>query len=286
MSDEDSDQSHRQPKIIEPVLESDPVGYLIAVSFTPPKDSFASYEIYNFIENTLKIELEDMSVFRNSIGIPTGIVVAQLTSEISLVRLMKLHGKKFKGSPVEARLFTTQASFQKFIFAQSEPRLQTIKLNYDNSVPLVYVQNFPEGESDLGDFFSQCGKIISIKKYPFKKESYYAIEFSTEAEARLVCRTFNDYELHGRSLKVAILYKNAAERSFAVHHCQDIQWLKNELKCYGRVDAYKVSNDVVYVMMETLESSKAACILLNKNFDTGTQIVTHFIDYEYFNRVK
>ncbi|KAK8887416.1 hypothetical protein M9Y10_038456 [Tritrichomonas musculus] len=265
---------------------NDIFGYLIALIFDPPEQGFASYEVYNFIEETLKVELEDLSVFRNAQGNPLGVVVAQMTDECSLSRLSRIAGREFKGSAVSVRLFTSQTSFQKFIFAQSHSRLQNIILNYDESVPLVYVNNFPNYSDDkIGEFFSKCGAITSFKKVPLKDRFYFIIQYSTTEEARKAYHMFSDYRINGDILKTALLYKSAAERTFAVHHCQDKKWLEAEVTNFGQIDEIKVGQDgIIYIMMMSIESSKAACLLLNKEFNNGIQITTNFVDYEYFKR--
>lgn len=284
-SDQNVDQIFS--KSFQDYNNNDTFGYLIALIFEPPESGFAQYEVYNFIEETLKVELEDLSVFRNMQGNPIGVVVAQMTEEISLSRLARITDRMFKGKQVSARLFTSQTSFQKFIFAQSQDRLKSIILNYDDSVPLVYVNNFPNRSDDeITDFFLKCGNIKSFKKTKFKDHYYFVIEYSNIAEARRACHSYSDFDFEGNILKTALLYKSAAERTFAVHHCTDRKLLEAEIKNYGEIDRIKESKDDktdIYVMMISIESSKAACLLLNKEFINGTQITTNFVDFDYFN---
>lgn len=279
------------PKSFQDFDRDDTFGYLMALIFEPPESGFASYEIYNFIEETLKVELEDLSVFRNMQGNPIGIVVAQMTEEISLIRLSRITERPFKGKQVSARLFTSQTSFQKFIFAQSQDRLKNIILNYDDSVPLVYVNNFPNKPDEIiTEFFLRRGKIKSFKKTKlnFKDNFYFVIEYSNIGEARRACHIYSNFRYEESVLKTALLYKSAAERTFAVHHCQDMQALEDEIGNYGEIDKIKASKDdktEIYVMMKSIEASKAACLLLNKEFINGVQITTNFIDFEYFNQI-
>ena len=269
-------------------VSNEPMGCYISLVFDPPSEGFASYEIYNFIENTLRIEVEDLSVFRNSQSFPTGVIACQLTEEIPLSRLKRLHGKVFKGSPVDVRLYTTLTGFRKFILSKSAEKLSSIYLEPERPVPLIYVANFPDDDpkEDVETFFSKCGNILSIKKVATKNNSYYyIIEFSLEEGALKAARSLDNYELNGNKLRVAIMYKNAAERTFVIHHCTDIQWAKSTVNYYGNIEDIKSEDDDVYILMDTLDSSKAACLLLNKSIVNNIQVKTNFVDFEYFRRL-
>lgn len=276
------------PSGLNAMIEDDVYGYLIAASFQVSADGFASYEIYNFLEETLKTELEDLSVFRNPHGMPTGIVVAQLRELVSATRLARIHTREFKGSPVKLRLFTSKSDFHKFIRNESANRLEKIKLKLDESVPLIYACGFPNFTDDqILDFFSQTGQIEHLTKYPYKDGYYYTIEYSNTGEAITTSRTFRDYRLGDQTLQVGILYKSAAERTFAVHHCPNFDWLKTEIKYFGVIEDFKITkDDDAYIMMDSIESAKAACLLLNRRIYNDVQITTNFIDYDYFKRVK
>ncbi|OHT04722.1 hypothetical protein TRFO_06145 [Tritrichomonas foetus] len=262
-------------------LDDEPSGTLISIKMDPI--DFEEYELYNFVESTIRIELLDLSAFKNLDGKPTGIAVAQFSEPVTQSRLRKLHGKKFKKVPVEVRLFTTLGSFQKFCRNVAEFRLQSINLDMKTSPPQVYVLNFNGDEQSVRHFFSRCGQISLVKSFPYKNAVYYTLFFVSEASAKLACRSFDGFEYANQTLVVAPLYKNAAEKQFAIHHVQDPQWLKQEISYFGKIAVFKeLTDNICFVMMERLEDAKAACVLLNKKFDNDVQIKTNFIDYIYF----
>lgn len=266
--------------------QSDPSGYLISVQIIPNVE-FVSYEIYNFIEETVKVDLEDLSLFRSPNGAPTGTVVAQFAEEVTQSRLQKLEKRAFKGSQLQVRLYQSAAAFHKFMRSANESKLSVIGLQSSSSIPIIYVQNFDcAHSSDVSEFFGRSGELSMVKPHTFRGGTYYILFFTSEASAQNAHRTFNGYVRNGKSLIVAPLYKNAAERTFAVHHCSDAEWLRGEIEAYGDIEQIKQSSESdVFVQMSSLESAKAACVLLNRKSHSGTTITTNFVDYDYFQRI-
>lgn len=263
----------------------EPSGYLISVKVSSNVE-FVSYEIYNFIEQTVKVELEDISLFRTLNGTPTGLLVAQFTEEVTQSRLQKLESKTFKGSPIQVRLFQTIGAFHKFIRSLSESKLDLIRFNNSNSIPIIYLQNFDGDSNSVNEFFSKFSQISMIKPYKYRDSYYYVLFFTDEASAIKAHRTFNGFEYKNKKLIVAPLYKNAAERTFAIHHCQDPSWLKKEIEYFGDIEQIKQnSQSEIFVQMTSLESAKAACVLLNNKVHDSYTITTNFVDYDYFQRI-
>ena len=268
-------------------IDTEPSGILISVEFEPV--TFYSYEIYNFIEDYVKVELEDLSLFRDLNGTPTGTVIAQFTEEVTQSRLERLQSQLFKGKPVKVRLFQSVGAFHKFIRAVSISRLDAIHFDNKQSPPIIYVLNFDGDVSEVNEFFGQCGQISMTKPYKYRDSFYYVLFFTTESAAMSAYRTFNGHQRTGGPITVAPLYKGAAERTFAVHNCNDFEWLKKEVRYFGGIDSIKQSSDGtgdIFFQMDSLEYSKAACVLLNNREHNGRTIRTNFVDFDYFQRVK
>lgn len=288
-SDNDSyPRRHDDRKIQAPgnSQQEEPSGSLFSLKFTPTVP-FEEYEIWAFVEDTMRLSLVDLSAFRNLNGSMTGVVVGQFEEPVTVNRLKKLHGRKFKDSPIEARLFVNLGSFQQYCRTIAELRIREANIDTKTPPPHVYVMNFPENdETSVKNFFERCGSISFVKRCNCNNGTcYFTLFFVTEAGAMLACRTFDGYVYKNRSLTVAPLFKNAAERSFAVHHAQDPKWLRLEIENFGKIEKFQYSNETkdAFVLMEKLEDAKAACVLLNKKFDnSGVQIKTNFIDYQYF----
>lgn len=268
-------------------LQEETSGALFSLKFVPnPNAPFEEYEIWAFVEDTMRVSLVDLSAFRNLNGSMTGYVVGQFEEPVTVSRLKKLHGRKFKGSPIEARLFVNLGSFQQYCRTIAEYRIREANIDTRTTPPHVYVMNFPKNdETSVKNFFQRCGPVSHVKRFPYKGTYYFTLFFVTEAAAMLACRTFDGYVYEDHSLTVSPLFKNAAERCFAVHHVQDPNWLRQEISYFGTIKTFqylKETNDA-FVLMENLEEAKAACVLLNKKFDDhDIQIRTNFIDYQYF----
>ncbi|KAK8887810.1 hypothetical protein M9Y10_038867 [Tritrichomonas musculus] len=285
-SDQDSYSRHRDDRKYPGAVSSqqdERNGTLFSLKFPPIP--FEEYEIWEYVEDTMKMSLADLSAFRNLDGSMTGVVVGQFEEPVTVSRLRRLHGNKFKGSPIEARLFVNLGSFQKYCMSIAEMRIGEASIDTQTTPPHVYVMNFPDSdEQSVKTFFSRCGNVSLTKAYPYKNTQYFTLFFVNEAAARLACRTFDGFVYKNHTLTVAPLFKNAAERSFAVHHVQDVNWLKQEINYFGKIEKFKpLTDNDVFVLMEKLEDAKAACVLLNKKFDNDVQIKTNFIDLQYFN---
>jgi hypothetical protein len=214
-------------------------------------------------------------------------VVAQLADEATPSRLRKLHDIKFKDSTVEVRLFDSISSFQKFIRLHCPPPPQlTTRLMNQETAPMLYILNFRESEDSLRTLFSRCGRVTSVASYPYRHKKYFTLSFSTVEAALLACRTFRGVDVGDGPMVVAPLYRGAAERCIAVHGMRDVEWLKRELEVFGVVEQVKWNKEgSVFVMMRSMDSAKAACVLLNGRVVGDDVVSSHFVDYEYFVRI-
>lgn len=256
---------------------------LLVLSFEPME--FCSYEIYNFVESCLKVDVDDVSICHDSYENPTGNVLVLLSEKIPVSRASRLASLKFKDSPVDIRLFPRRSEFEKYIKRLTETKLPEYQDIYKNAPPMVYVANFNGSEQDVRDFFGKCGSISLLRSFPYHDSQYWMISYTTEEDALYACKTFNGFEDQNGQLIVMPMYKRAVERTFIIEHCDDINWLKQELSAFGKIEQIQNTTDGrVFVMMETLEPSKAACTLINSRVYNGQRISAHFVDYEYFYR--
>ena len=252
------------------------LGRRIALIFEPV--DCASYEVWNFIEENTKAVVEDLSLFRNEFGEPTGIAVAVLDDDISAARLQRVCEKKFKDVEVKARLFTSHEEFAKFIRQNADTGMDTAKkiMNRKN-VPLVYVLNFCGTQGDLKQKLSVCGN-VSLVDAPLKSKNLFAVYFESEHAANKACEMF-----HGTDgMSVVKLYQRAAENSFVVRNAHDVSGVRRAVEEFGPVAKQRVtqSGDVAF-LLENREAAKAACVLLK--FVVPGDINTFFIDRYYFD---
>ena len=260
----------------------EPQGTLISVQCEP--FDFEEYEIYNFIESTVRIDLYELSMFKTLDGKPNGITVAQFSEPVQLSRLKRLHGKKFKGHPVEVRLYTNNLAFQKFCRSVAELRLREINIETSFPPPIIYIANFSGDSQELRKLLKPCGTISFIREYETKNFRYYTMSFTTEAASKVACNAYNGFQYKGENMIVVPLYPNAAERSFAVHHVINPELLRREIENFGPIESFKhLRDDICFVLMQKTEDAKAACVLLNNRIFNETQIKTNFIDLYFFN---
>ena len=257
---------------------SELTGSRIALTFEPI--DCAPYEVWNFIEENTKAIIEDLSLFRNEFGEPTGVAVAVLEDDISASRLQRVCEKKFKNVDVKAYLFTSAAEMAKFIRQNAALGMESSKkiVNRKN-VPLVYVLNFPGNQNELRQKFSICGT-ISLVDAPLKSQKLFTVYFDTEESVNKACEMF-----HGSDGMIVVkLYQRAAESSFIVRHVQDnrADAIRSIVQEFGTISQWKrtPTGDLAF-LLENWEAAKAACILLKHL--VPDDINTFFIDKYYFD---
>ena len=278
-------QSKRMP--VSDPLEEEKSGPYFSLELEIRPYVFEEYEMWAFIEDKIKLPLYDMSSFRNRDGTMMGIIVGQFEEPVTETRLQRIEGARFHNeNTVHARLFLTKGDFKKYCRRFAEERIKEANIDTSTTIPAVYLLNFPEEDEKIAKkFFTRCGTISNIQKVPTRTGFYYILFFSNIASATLACRTFDGFAFKDHSLTVAPLYKNAAERTFAVHNVKNPDWVRKQIENFGSIQSFEmITRDVAFVMMEKLEAAKGACILLNHRIDGDSQLRTNFIDTEYFHR--
>lgn len=251
------------------------IGRHIALSLPPIE--FASYEIWNFLEQNTKVAVDDMSVFRNVSGEPTGVVVAVLRDDISLSRLKRLTDIKFKNVVVEPRLFASAGEFRKFVRIHADTGLEnTRNLTQRSNTVVLYVAGFGGTRSELKKLLSKCGKINVIDFTP--KGNFFTVYFASEESAKRACHTFDGTN----GLTIVKLYQRAAEASFVVRGCPDLGLITQNLSAFGNIADIRVGECEFGVIMETLDAAKATCALLKCSIPG---IATFFVDKFYIEQM-
>ena len=279
-----TDPAHNIKASAAPIAQKDVQGYLIALTFNTT--DYSSYELYSYVEETLKTEVEDLSMFRNPItNEPTGLVVVQLVEDVNTSRLKKLTEQPFKGKPVQVRLFSNELKFAQFLNNSVDEKLRTVAIPLRRATPIVFVQNFVGNDADLTRLFGKCGKINIIQMSHIKKCIFYAIYYDTEAATRLACRTLNGFVVDRVEMIVTPLYPRACERCFGVSNCDDLESLRSQIENFGNIDKMKQGEDgVYYFLMESLNASRYACTLINSRKIGTNRVFTFFVEYEQFTK--
>ncbi|KAJ6395276.1 hypothetical protein OIU77_020523 [Salix suchowensis] len=128
-----------------------------------------------------------------------------------------MHGTQLESKAIYVARAQTKAERQRILSAQFEQRrkerLQKFKgLN-------VYVKQIDENvdDSQLNDYFSQCGVISSAKIMRDQKgasKGFGFVCFSTPEEANMAIKTLNGVKFHGKPLYLAIAQSKAERRAF------------------------------------------------------------------------
>ncbi|OHT15226.1 hypothetical protein TRFO_14247 [Tritrichomonas foetus] len=258
-------------------------GYLIALSFDIT--NLVAYELYSYVEETLKTEVEDLSIFRDPFtNDPNGLVVVQLIEDVSTTRLRKLSEQTFKGHPVQVRLFSSEVKFQQFLENNADEKLKNISIPLKASTPIVFVQNYTGDEVELVKFFGKCGQVNLIRMSHIRKCIFFTIYYDREESAELACRSLNGFRTSGGELIVTPLYRRSVERAFGVINCDAPNELKVHIENFGNIEKMKERKDgVIYILMETIDAAKYACTLINSRVIGTKRVTTFFVEYEYFN---
>ena len=279
-----TDPAHNIKASAAPIAQKDVQGYLIALTFDIV--DYSSYELYSYVEETLKTEVEDLSIFRSPItNKPTGLVVVQLVEDVNTSRLKKLTEQTFKGRPVQVRLFSNELKFAQFLNNNVEEKLRQVYLPLKQATPIVFVQNFVGNDDDLTNLFGKCGKINLIRMSHIKKCIFYTIYYDKEVATRLACRTLNGFVVGKCEMIVTALYPRASERCFGVSNCDAPDELRVQIQIFGNIEKMKQSKDgTFYFLMETLNSSRYACTLINSRKIGTHRVFTFFVEYEQFDK--
>ena len=269
-----------------PIMMKEVQGYLIALTFEGV--DFTSYEVYSYVEDTLKTEVADLSIFRDIFtNEPTGLVVIQLIEEVGTGRLAKLSEQPFKGHPVKVRLFSKEEKFKQFVENTANEKVKYLSLPLKKSTPVIYIQNYPGDEDSLAKLLERCGKINLIRVSNIRNNIFYIVFFDRESAAHLAYITFNGITIGGHEIIVTPHYQKSNDRSFGVQNCDQPAELRNQIEDFGHIESIKEGQDgVLYFLMESLTAAKFACILINSRKIGTNRVFTFFVEYEYFQSIK
>ena len=251
--------------------------YIIALELQAKH--FRSYEVFIFLEENLKIEVSDVSIFRGKNEKPTGIVIARLSEKVSFPKLNQLDQLLFKGKRVVTQMFANAEEYRSYVKPFILEKLKCINLPFRKAVPLVYVGGFPDGtdENVVRELFGKVGTILLIEK----SNDLFIIYFSEESAARNAERCFNLFEYDGKTeLRVTLFYRRTVDRAFGIRMCSDQGSLMNEIKKFGAIESsLRKPDGTIYVLMESQACAKQACIALNSMKIGKNYICTFFITY-------
>lgn len=270
--------------------KSEKVGHLLAIEFSSSLH-YANYELFNFIQDHLKEEIDEMSSFRNVEGEPLGVAVASLKCDISLSQAIKLQNSLFKNVPICVRFYTQQSQLQRFILSRSLGRIDRVLNTIKIEPPVVYIDNIhTDNISMVSDFFGQIGPItdIRIKNQKESQYFYYEIQYSTEVSAVKCKHIFSGNPTPFGIPHIGISYKRAIQRCFAVKNLEneDKEEFFHMLSCFGSCESIKYGNGEIFLLMDTTDASRAACALLNERQIGNSFVSTHFYDYEFFQKLS
>ena len=258
-----------------PIVVSEKHGLMISIIFESKK--FLLYDVYNFLEKNLEIECEDISIFRDNEGNPTGIVIAIMKDVISQTLQLKLNQLKFKGKKLKSEIYFNINDFWDFIKYHSNIKNLEISIPY-KSIPSLIIQNFNGDNNEFLIFFNNFGNILRI----INQNDYKIIIYDTENSTINVYKNYNCYIYNNNEILINLLYYNSIERTFSVEFCNDLTQLKELILKYGQINEFKFKNNKYYFLMSNLENSKNACLLLNSRKINNKRIYTQFIPYQSY----
>ena len=259
--------------------KSNSFGYIASLELQSKK--FCSYEVFMYVEDNLGIEIDELSIFRGKKEKPTGIVLLRFKQKISISKLSLLNKIPFKGKSVKTNLFYSQDEYQEYIQPLIDDKLKQIYLPFRINVPLICVAGFDiETEEDkMKELFSNCGMILLIEKY----RDMFILYFSEEKSALFANRNFNLYPYKENEIRVTLFYPKNIQRAFGVRGCSDSKYIFKTILCFGKIEKYFIREDgSIFILMENIETAKAACLTLNSQKIGTNYIQTFFITYPEF----
>ena len=252
---------------------------------------FRGFELQNFIEQTTNDQVDNISLFSDVQGKPIGISVIQFTYPVSHSTIVKILQKPFHGIQMQARAFSTQTEYEKFMAFHSLERLDYIHFTKGKHTPLIYVQNFKGDSNDIKDLFKTVGNIQLVRTQTINIGTLFILYFEHEDEALKACKVFHEFTSQQQTTPLIVkpMYKNASTQYFAVTGLENIETVNQLCTMYGSVSTIKPWKGnglpVFYVFMENIEESQAACALLNGKNNNETKIRTYFITFDRFSSV-
>lgn len=246
---------------------------------------FSPYEIRNFIEEKMQIGVEDLSLARDYSSAFIGYILVKFQIPITFSQISIIHGQSFKGFPVKATLYRTASEFNRFIAALAQKKAQSIVLPPKSGAPLVYIYDFDGFVEELEDLLKsaiQEEPEIQTKSNEFI--TYFIVTYKSINSALTACKLFEGFHYKDGIMKVRPLFRLASERVFSVEGTENAPRIVELAKMFGTVTMLKVAqNKALYVLMESVDGSRAACTYLNHMIVDDHEIITHFIDFDRFS---
>ena len=251
-------------------------------------EDFSNYEIRNFIQDIVFGEIAELSTCRDRGGFPLGYVFFKFIKMLPAKAIFQLNGKRFKNAVCKVTIFRNIEEFEKSMYLISEMKIKSLVTRPVNSIPSAYIFGFDGNNEDLSEILKTCVKeekpIITTKECRTLK--YHVVNYKSKDYVIKICKTFDGYSfLDNHVIYCKLLFPLAAERSFCIRGCTDKKWLINEINKFGKISEVKEKEDnSFYILMESIEEAKPACVFLNGYVHNDSKISTFFIEYEYFYR--
>jgi len=243
----------------------------------------ALFEVFEFVEDSLNLEVEDACLMRDNNQIPTGIAIVQMKEDITSSQTKIMMAKAFKGLPVSIELFEKERDLGIFLHNCAKEKLSNVLLPFPNSVPVVYVQFSGLDPIEVIETLGQCGLILRT----INQGSYLMLFYEKENQALAAYRGYNCIVSSDYELIVNICYYKSIDRSFCVRFFEDKAQLLDKIRKFGPIESTKDTKDgAIYILMERFEDSKLACVLLNSTKILNTRIQTCFVHYDSYVSIK
>lgn len=239
------------------------------------------YDLQNFVEDTLRVNVEDVIVFRRPDQGKFGIAGIEFTSDVPISSLDLLDREKIS----QIRAFKTRSEFETFMKIHSLERLNLIQYK-SNKGPLVYISNFPGSADELKEHLKKFGSLSLVREVKAANTTYHIAYFDQEASASLACKSYNNIKINNNTIKLRALYPNAYRSCFAVRGAPNRSVLSEVLAKYGNIRLFQEvqdGKDTTYLIeMESDEQNKACCMLLHNQEVEGSTLQTFFVDKDRF----
>lgn len=251
------------------------------VIYQHPLNQKRAFELQNTVEDTLRVEIDDITIFKHPNGENLGISSIEFSKEVPISQLNLLEKEKIN----QIRAFKTRSEYEQFMNIHSLDRLELIKFK-SGRTPLVYIGNFNGSADDLRQMLRQFGTITLVRELKAKNITYFIAYFEQETSASFAVQTLNQQIINSQSVLCRSFYSNAYQDFFAVRGALDAESLKSLLSDYGNIKSFQEVQDgesVTYIIsMESEEINKACCMLLNGIKLGHSKFKTFFVDKQRF----